>query len=200
MKTTNLPEVTALLTLRSVTFGSRSSKQALRDLHRRFPGRGGEFLAAEDFYVVHCGFIDTAGERCRGKLPELRRYRPTRGHITSDLASFLHDRNTGEPFKDGDWFAIHPNGIYDNRDGCYGIMKPKKVLSGESFRYKNEPGFRKGKGPIPEDIRSQTGFGVYGVIGEYPRVPCLIYCPRCGRPNLIPVPASDDTVRAVLLG
>jgi len=141
------------------------------------------------FYQALCGW----GHPCTGSLGELRQpYGASAIHMAYrnvDTADVRQRAAVGDPA--GSWALTHSRGFRRAGDG-YRLIKDRLVRPREdgSQRRRGLGGSR----PVPDALRTasierQDG---WGIVGERPELPAVVYCPRCGRPNRVAVPVTCE--------
>lgn len=160
------------------------------DAHIVAKGRG-----RNAFYRILCGW----GHPCTGALGELRQpYGASAFHMAVRNIDYTDARRRLEAGDHaGSWILTHKQCFRRDGDG-YRLIKngPVRIHEDGLQRRRGVGGSRR----VPDALRTPNleHYGGYGIIGERPVLPAVVYCPRCGRPNRVAVPVTSETLARVV--
>lgn len=131
--------------------------------------------------IVRCGY---ASRGCRGVL----------GYAMSRYAAFkraylpLLEIQAERPDA---WCLEHPDKYRGNRTTGYTVLDPEK---GRRSKGGEKIGARSGPSPHRVSDEAVRGFqpGPRRVVGQFPELPCVVFCPNCHAPNWVEPPGFDS--------
>ncbi len=100
--------------------------------------------------------------------------------VLADLVNGMADDGVST---EGRWVVSHPQGFRRDQDGSYRVLTKLRVT---------RDGWRVGRRPIPLRLRSEIAekYGGREVVGQFPSLPAIIFCPVCRLPNEIAPPTT----------
>jgi len=95
--------------------------------------------------------------------------------------------------KNSDWTATHKKGYWRDGDDVYRVIQSKRTVVDQRGRP-----HRVGRRPLPDKrLRSwaSEAVGDRAIIGQFPKLPAIICCPACGRPQTVSPPPPAEVQR-----
>lgn len=150
---------------------------SVKDHHDLAAGKVGRIPELEvRRFRIKCG----ADDDCRGVLGYITE--SPNGKTYASVNEFFDARRSGAPRDAGKVTCLvtHPNGYRQDENGAYRTIETRRTSRALDTPY------RIGRRPIPDkqmQSAASMNIGGYGIVGQSPVLPTIIYCPECGRPQ-----------------